>query len=223
MKQKGVIFLDYNETIEDISSSKGRIFSAALRRFIRHFDGEVEIVLITKADPKTTSIKDEFKVTLSFIPKDLRKYFSFIVEGSCKYISQINHTGDYPTFAEQEILSIHEGSKKDGVELTLKRIDPQNKVSVCVFAGDHEEIDLVMMDADVGSRDKFFILANRRILKSAKHPVYKLNMQLAKNNINISSDIEKTIGQTKNIIIKSKNQSYGVGKGLEAVTNLLHK
>ena len=66
MKQKGVIFLDYNETIEDISSSKGRIFSAALRRFIRHFDGEVEIVMFhskKKNIPFKTQLSHNFQKT----------------------------------------------------------------------------------------------------------------------------------------------------------------
>ena len=221
MKAKAIVFLDYNETIEDLSYSKGKVFCVALRRLIKLYDGNLDIVVITKADPEKSSIKSEVALSLTYIQKDVRKYFGYLVEGSCKYICQIDHSSDYPVFKNRDVLSLESGTKKDGVERTLKYLDAQNEIKTCIFAGDHEEIDLVMMDADVGLRDKYFVLANRRVLKAAKHPVYKLNMEFARHNKNVSSDIEKTLGQTKNLIIKSKCQSYGVGKGLEAVTNLL--
>ncbi len=223
MEKEAIIFIDYNETFDDITNGKGNVFICALRRFIKHFDGNVRIVVITSAicKNKDLSIKDDLAFTINHLPKLIREKFCFLIEENCRYISTINTNQSEITFSEREILSISNGTKKDGVELTLKHIDPNNQSNLCVFAGNSEIADLVMMDANVGGRDKYFLLANRRVLKSATHPVYKLSMRPEKRLYDFSAEITQQLGQSKNIIIKTSCNSYGVGRGLETVTNLI--
>ncbi len=223
MKQEAMIFIDYNETFDDVANGKGNVFIAALRRFVKHFDGHVKIVVITSAFGKNNnfSIKDDLAFTLTHFPPIIRDKFCFLVEENCRFISSINTTGSETTFQNQTALSTLQGTKKDGVEQCLKALDPNKEISLCVFAGNSETADLVMMDSDVEGRDKYFLLANRRVLKSPAHPVYKLSMNPEKRQYNFSSDIVKTLGQSKNLIIKTSCNSYGVGRGLETITNLV--
>ena len=78
-----------------------------------------------------------------------------------------------------------------------------------------------MMDSKIGNRDKYFILANRRVLKNANHPIYRLSMQPHLGVFDFVQDVKATTGQTKDIIIKTTNNSYGVGKAMELTTNLI--
>ncbi len=222
MGNQAIIFLDYNETFDDISDGKGNVFFAALKRFIKHFDGNVKICVITAAPSKNKNftIKDDLAFTLKQFPSVVREKFAFLIEENCKYISKIEACEDKVLFCAPQQLSSKIGTKKDGVELALKHIDPQNQISVCVFAGNSEAADLVMMDADAEGRTKFFVLANRRILKSSSHEVYKLSMNPQKILNDFSKEIIAKTGKKKDIVIKTSNKSYGVGKGFEAVTNL---
>ena len=223
MEKEAVIFLDYNETFDDIADGKGNVFIGALKRFVRHFDGNVKIVVITSAlcNNSDLTIKDDLAFTLHYFPATLKEKFSYIVEENCKYITKINTEEYRPTYQTRKVLSLNPGTKKDGVERALKTIDPKNKISTCVFAGNSEILDLDMMEANVGKRQKYFLLANRRLLKSEKYPVYRLSMEMAGSQFDYYSDVKSNIGATENLIIKTTNNSYGVGKALEVVTCLL--
>lgn len=217
------MFIDYNETFDDIAEGKGNVFIGALKRFIKHFDGNVKIVVITSAlcNNQCLTIKEDLSFTLRYFPLQVREKFCYLIEENCKYVWQIEMDDGVAKFHNPRILSLSNGTKKDGVERVLKHIDPQKKIGLCVFAGNSETHDLVMMDANVGGRDKYFLLANRRILKNSNYPVFKLSMQPELKQFDFSHQIIEELGQSKDIIIKTSNNSYGIGKGLEVVTNIL--
>ena len=225
MKKQAIIFLDYNETFDDIAEGKGNVFIAALRRFVRHFDGNVKIAVITSAlcNNNDLTIKEDLAFTLRYFPLQVREKFCCLIEENCKYMRDIKMDDGCAVFENFRVLSLANGTKKDGVERLLKHIDPKQEIDVCVFAGNSEKDDLIMIDANVGNRDKYFLLANRRVLKSEKYPVFKLSMQPEFKQFDFSHQIVEELGQSKDIIIKTTNNSYGVGKGLEVVTNILEK
>jgi len=225
MKKKAVIFLDYNETFDDIREGKGRILSSSLTRFCKSFDWRVDIVVITSAHHSNPnfSIRDDFKHTLTFFPGELRSKFKYLIEHNCKYLTPIDASSLGIDFKQPIQLPYDKGTKKDGVEVFFDTIDPTGEYTTCVFAGNCENTDFVMMDADVGSRQKYFLLANRRVLKSEKYPVYRLSMQKQERTYNHGKDIMQAVGPQDSLVIKTGTKSYGVGRGLQALTSYLHE
>lgn len=225
MAKKAIIFLDYNDTFDDVGYEKGNVFISSLKRFVKHFGGNVKIVVITSALPfsENSSIKSDLSYTLSYFPPEIKNKFKFLIEENCKYFTEIYST-DRIHFGQTCKLSDKCGSKKDGVEIFLKTFDKQNEISTCVFVGDSENADLPMLNADIGNRQKFCILANRRILKASTYPVYRLSMQPQEGKFDYAKDIFQSVEKEqalKSLVIKTSNKSYGAGKGLEVVTCLL--
>lgn len=226
MNKKAIIFIDYNETFDDVCENKGNMLFSGLKKFVNHFDGAVEIAVITSAYNFTGnedySIKYDLLYTLTFFPKDLQTHFKYLIEGNSLFVTEIFHDGKNLSFGKTKQLSLCKGEKNYGVELLLKNIDPHNQIEVCVFAGNDENSDLKMMDSEIGNRKKYFILANRRILKTDKFPVYKLSMNVASQQfIFKQEDSFTTPQQFSNLIIKTSDKSFGVGKGLDAVVSIL--
>lgn len=224
MSKKAMIFIDYNETFDDVCENKGNMLFSGLRKFVNHFDGAVEIAVITSAynfaGNEDYSIKYDLLTTLSFFPKDLQSLFKYLIEGNSLFVTEISlHNGEL-SFEKTRQLSLYKGEKNYGVELLLKSIDPQNQIEVCVFAGNDENSDLKMMDSEIGNRKKFFILANRRILKTDKFPVYKLSMNVTSQQFSFKN-LFTTPEHSSNLIIKTSDKSFGVGKGLDAVVSIL--
>ena len=221
--KKAVIFLDYNDTFDDIGLDKGKVFICALKRLVRLYNKNIDIVVITAAKTKDEySIKNDLSMTLSHFPPLVREQFTQLIENNCKYISKITHDNLMPTIGKRTILSTEDGTKKDGVEALLKKFYSEERLDACIFVGDSQTLDLVMMDADVGSAKKVFVYANKKMLKSEKYPIYKLSFGINTTKFNYAKDIkQKTTGQ--NLIIHSSNKSFGAGKGLEAATCILEE
>ncbi len=228
MEKRALLFLDYNETFDDVCEDKGNIFFAALKRFVKHFDGNVEIAVITSAydifGNEEQSIKYDLLYTMTLFPQELKSLFKYLIEGNSMYLTKIDVEGKDIRLEQPQTLSLSFGKKDDGVELALKTIDPQHKITTCVFAGNDEYADLKMMDADVEGREKYFILANRRILKTEKYPVYRLSMKMPTQQFNYGKQIiENFENPVTQMIVKTSDKSFGVGKGLEVVTSLLEE
>lgn len=223
METKAIMFLDYNGTIDDIQEHKGAIFAASLNKFIEHFDGNVEIVIITSAVPYFSgeSIRPDISFTLSHFPKKLRQHFAYLIEDNCRLLSKIDATNSYVNFFQESILSNTHGTKKNGVEHLLRKIDPKNEIHTCVFVGDSETSDLVMLDAEIGNRQKIFLLANKRLLKT-NHYVYQLSMDKSLQNDH-GYEMQQQIPKNTPFIIKTGNGSYGAGKALDAVVKYMEK
>ncbi len=225
MEKKAIIFMDYNNTFDDIKNGKGYVLFYSLRKFISHFKGEVDIVVISASpcSPYEQDIKSDLKLTLTYFPSTVREKFKYLIEKNCRYISAINFNGDVAVYSNTKQLSELDGSKKVGVETFLTNYDKSGKFSTCVFVGDSKDLDLVMLDADVGDREKYMILANSGKLKedfAPNCPKYKLSFPL---NSSLGKDILEKVGLTKCLLIKSSKQSYGVGKGFEATVSFLEE
>lgn len=223
MEKKAIIFLDYNETFDDVADGKGAVFIASLRRFIKYFNGEVKIAVITSAFAHTSpeiSIKPDISLTLSYIPSEIRQKFCYLIEENCKYLSYLNCSRNDIIFTSTITMSHMSGTKKNGVENLLNFIDPLETITTCIFAGDSEVADLPMIEAEIGNREKILLLANKRILKAERFPVYKLSMLKEKSFVS-GKEILDSKKDEKGIIIKTTPKSFGVGKGIEAVTNYL--
>ena len=80
-----------------------------------------------------------------------------------------------------------------------------------------------MIEANVRKRSKYFILANKRVLKSETYPVYRLSPQRQEESFSYGRDIIDTVSPQENepLIIKSTSKSFGVGKGFQALTSYL--
>jgi len=219
--KKAVVFLDYNDTFDDVGLDKGQVFICALKRLIKLYNKNIDIVVITAAKTKDEfNIKSDLSETLSHFPPLIKERFSHLIENNCKYISRIVHDNFMPTIGKRTVLSTLDGTKKDGVETFLKRFYFEEKLDACIFVGDSQPLDLVMMDADVGTANKVFVYANKKMLKSEKFPIYKLSFKINTTKFNYAKDIQqKTTSQ--NLIIHTSNKSFGAGKGLEAATCLL--
>lgn len=229
MKKKAVIFMDYNETFDDVSSGRGNVFSAALKRMVTFFQGNVDIIVITAALPTPThpdfSIRSDLLCTISYLPTELQKKFTHVIEGNCQFLSPILQTNNSLLYGKPQLISRQKDSKKLGVELALKSLDKNHEYSTCIFVGDSEISDLEMLEADIGNREKYCLIANRRILKSDKYPIYRISFQNNPKTFNYGKDIINQLGKenTSPLIIRTSNQSYGVGRGLEAITSLLEE
>lgn len=228
MNKKAIVFIDYNETFDDIGERYGvtsNVFVSGVRQFCRHFDDHVEFAVITAAsyiDPQL-SIRTDLNFTLSSMPNDIRTHFKYLVEDSCQHLSKIVIDRDYVNYTNYQTISHLKGGKKEGVENALKAIDSKHQIDTCVFVGDSENLDLPMIDAEVGDRSKYFILTNKRVLKSEKYPVYRLSPQRQEESFSYGRDIIDTVNPQENepLIIKSTSKSFGVGKGFQALTSYL--
>ncbi len=227
MEKKAIVFIDYNGTFDDVENGKGKILSSGLKKLMEQFDGNLEIAVITTSPcpPYEQSIKSDLACTLTFFPTFVREKFKYLIEKNCKLISKISFDENYVIFSNAKELCNFGETKKDAVEQFLKIYDKDCQVSTCIFAGDSQTRDLIMIEADVGNRDKFMILASRKVLKEDVYPNcprYKLSLTL---NSPAGNDILAKVGlkNTKCLIIKSSNNSYGVGKGLEAVSSLIEE
>lgn len=228
MSKKAIVFIDYNETFDDIGERYGatsNVFVSGVRQFCKHFDDQVEFAVITAAsylDPRL-SIRSDLSFTLTSMPGDIRAHFRYLVEDSCQHLSKISLDRDYINYTNYQIISHLKGGKKEGVENTLKAIDSKHQIDTCVFVGDSEDLDLPMMNAEVGDRSKYFILANKRVLKSETYPVYRLSPQRQEESFSYGRDIIDTVSPQENepLIIKSTSKSFGVGKGFQALTSYL--
>ncbi len=216
MDKKAIIFLDYNGTFDDVNEGKGAILFHGLSKLNRVFDGNIQIVVITSALAQGNfSIKEDLIGTLLHFPKYLQSKFAYLIEEDCKYLSKIENL----YFKGTRAICPHDGRKKDGVEICLKSIANRDTTH-CIFVGDDEKVDLDMLNADVGNRKKIMLLANRRALSYQNHPIYKLNL----NCKEVYEDMKNFIPESCNaFIVKTTQQSYGVGKGFEAVSNWIEK
>lgn len=226
MNKQATIFLDYNETFDDIRDGKGKIFMSALSRFVAHFKGNVKIVVITAApyNREFFNIRPEFKITMAHFPRNLRDKFAYLIEGNCQYVTPLY--SDYDTIEFGDAIELKNfGTKKDGVEQYFRWVESKDQSSVCVFAGNNEESDLIMMDANIGDREKYFLLANRRVLKAANYPIYKLSMHRPTHTFSVVNDIlENTTPPItelpSELIIKTGAKSYGLGRGFYALSDI---
>lgn len=217
MKKKAIIFMDYNETFDDIGDGKGYILFNELQKTFKYFDDNIDIIIITSAlhNSPMFSIKNDLLATLIHFPKKIQKSFKGLIEEDCKVFTEINNL----CYGKTRILNEHGTSKKQGVETYLQLYDKKKEIESCIFVGDSEDADLVMLDAKIEERKKFMILANKRVLKYKRHPVLKLSMNTEENYKNLKNfmlDINKN-NQQKDLLIKSSNHSYGAGKGFEAL------
>lgn len=219
MKNKAIIFLDYNSTFDDISENSGRVFISALKRFCKHFDNNVTIAVITSASHfPPEEIKHDLSFTLSVLPKIIRNKFCYLIEEKYKYFSKINYENStYPTFTPIATQDLHNGSKKDGVEFLLDMIDSSEEIKTCIFVGDSDFSDLPMLDAEIGHRQKIFLFANRKNLKT-EHAIFKISLQPSAN-YSLYKELSKNESSENQFIVKTSNESFGVGKGLEHITN----
>lgn len=215
MDKKAIIFLDYNGTFDDVEEGKGAILFHGLSKLNRVFDDNIQIVVITSARTNDYSIKEDLICTLLHFPKFLQEKFTYLIEEDCKYLSEIKNLN----FKKPKTISYRNGTKKDGVEICLKSIANRDATH-CIFVGDDEKIDLHMLDADVGNCKKIMLLANRRALSYKTHPIYKLNL----NCKDVYEEMQNFIPESCNaFVVKTTPQSYGVGKGFEAVSNWIEK
>ncbi len=216
MNEKALIFLDYNGTFDDVQDGKGAVLFHGLSKFDRIFRGNIQIVVITSALANGNfSIKSDLIVTLMHFPKFLQSRFAYLIEEDCKYLSKIENLKIKDT---KEICS-HDGTKRNGVELFFKNI-PCGDITHCIFAGDDEKVDLGMLDANIGNCKKIMLLANRRAVVEQRHPLYKVNLNCAQ----VYDEMKNYIPDKNSpFIVKTTPQSYGVGKGFEAISQWIEK
>lgn len=213
-KPSAIVFLDYNDTFDDVCDSKGHVFIEAAKRFINYFQGNVQFVVVTAApaSPDYRSIKNNLSTTLNYLP--FRSKFNFLIEDSNKifnFISSEDNTISYGVFLKNNTT----GTKADGVQELLHIIDPFKEISTIVFAGDSKE-DLVMYNADVGERNKFFIYNGKKSLNSVS-PVYSVNNP----NYSQTKDMFNAFNGSNQGYIKTSTSSYGIAKGLDKIVSYL--
>lgn len=229
MNKKALVFMDYNETFDDIGGERyngfSNVFIGGIRQFCNQFDNEVEIAVITAANYQSpeASIRSDLYCTLLYLPLDIRLHFKYLIEDCSQYMSNIEFNGNDISYTHYQSISHFRGTKKDGVENTLKAIDSNHEITTCVFVGDSETLDLPMIDAKVGNRTKIFILANKRILKSDRYPVYKVDIQKQSQSFSYGKDIIETINpkEKEPLILKTTSKSFGVGKGFQALASYI--
>ncbi len=224
MKKKAIIFMDYNDTFDDVHEGKGQVFLHGLKNLIDFFNGNVEIAVITAASCNMihNSIVSDLSYTLSLFSSPIKSKFKYLIEDSNMYLTKINANQNPPLFEDCIKISSEHGTKKDGVEGLLQHIDPNKEITTCIFAGDSEKLDLIMIDAEVGNREKYLLLANRRLLKTT-HPVVRLSMGLKQQSFEFGKQIYTMLPQDKQsmFIVKTGCKSYGVGRAMEALTGFL--
>ena len=229
--KKAVIFLDYNGTIEDILDRGGKVFNNGISKFIKHFDGKVDIGIITSAkanrpenkNKTEVELKQELTTLISILPNFVARHFKFLLQSSLKKLDNIS-VDDFnrTTFQPVEYINFLSTSKKEGVQNFLNFLDKDGNISTCVFVGDSIELDLPMLEADVGTREKYFIFPapTKKHVKLDDDITYKLSFNpnakyvfKQENNNNFPKDLK---------IIRTATKSYGVGKAFEYLTEYLN-
>lgn len=223
--KKAVVFIDYNDTIDDINRRGGNMFKCGMRKFLRCFNDNVDFVFITAS--KVGQHEEELKEELAeFLFKlgSLSKYFKFLIQSNSTTVDRIDHTNNLATFEKIKDLNADFYDKKSGVENFLKFFDKNNEVTTCVFIGDSEKIDLPMMFSDIGKREKFFIHATstrKAMIKGFENTTYRISFH---PNAKMFYDKNGNFSLPNNLnMIKTSTKSYGVGKGLEALSAYLER
>lgn len=223
--KKAIVFIDYNDTVDDINKRGGEVFKAGVKKFLRCFNNNADFVIITasKAGQHEEELKEELTEFL-FKIGSLSKHFKFLIQSASTTIDKIHYEGGVATFEKVKNLKADFSDKKRGVESFLNYLDRNNEITTCVFIGDSEKIDLPMMSADVGNREKFFIHATstrKAMLKGFENTTYRLsfhpNAKLFYDkggNFTLPNDLK---------IVKTSPKSYGVGKGLEVLSAYLER
>ena len=170
---KTIIYIDYNNTIEDIYlKRRGQKYFTAISRMATLSNDNLEIYVITKANVK---LEDDLTDLLSFMPDCQRKYYKGLIKNGGETLTHINHDAD-GRFSFSEPIYMGGTTKLDGVELSRKIIDKDNTANLYIFVGDDKEDDLPMVHATVKSK-KYMIFANNRrfvpqienVIKTSKH------------------------------------------------------
>lgn len=223
--KKAIVFIDYNDTVDDINKRGGNMFKHGMRSFLRCFHDNADFVIITasKVGQHEEELKEELTEFL-FKMGNLSKHFKFLIQSNSTTVDKIDHENGVATFEKVKDLKADFRDKKSGVESFLKFFDKNNEITTCVFIGDSEKIDLSMMNAEVGKREKFFIHATstrKAMLKGFENTTYRLSFHPSAKlfydkdgNFALPNDLK---------IIKTSTKSYGVGKGLEALSAYLER
>ena len=218
--KKAIIFLDFNGTIDDITLRGGRKFVYGLQQFSKLYNNNVDIVIITTSKPgkKENEVKQDIDSVLFMLPLTVREKFKFLIQSNNTDIDKIEFSSySTPTYIKEENLSSSSSSKKEGVELFLQKYDKSNSYSTCVFVGDSETLDLPMIDANVGNREKYFILTNKRKMPKNIDGTYKVSLD---PNHSIYKNGQLDIPENLRILQTSTN-SYGTGLGLLVLSEYL--
>lgn len=169
---KTIVYIDYNNTIEDIYiKRRGYKYFNAISRLAGLCDDNLEIYVITKAN---VTLEDDLTDLLSFMPENQRKFYKGLIKNGGETLTLINHKDGRFSFGKPIYMGGE--SKLDGVELSRKIIDKDNTANLFIFVGDDKDIDLPMVQATVKSK-KYMILANNRhyiphienVIKTTKH------------------------------------------------------
>ena len=227
MEKRGILFLDYNGTFDDVSGLRSTIFIDGLSEFVSFYNENVDICVITSAwhsvNPEI-SISSDLISSLFQLPKHVRERFTFLIENNCENISAIDHRAGLH-FKLLNPIPFPRGEKKDGVERLVRMIDKKGEIDTCVFAGDMKT-DAMMLEANIGNREKLFIYAKKSLLKeyNSTVPRYKLSMNPQKYGLDVGKELHAEINGGKKLFIRTSSQCFGVGKGLHAVVSYLkHK
>lgn len=224
MESRGLMFLDFNGTFDDVSEIRSTVFIDALKEYIDFYNGNVDICVITSAlhsDNPDISVTGDLITSLYKLPKPVREKFTFLIENQCQYVSAIDHR-EGMHFRLLNPTPMRKGEKKDGVERLVKMIGKSNEISTCIFAGDMIT-DAGMLCANIGERNKIFIYAKKGMLKEFDPtvPRYKLSLNPNKFNFDFGRDIDEKVGPTKKIFVRTSTNCFGVGKGLHAAVSYL--
>lgn len=169
---KTILYIDYNNTIEDIYLKKrGRKYFNAIARLAHLSDGDLSIYVITKANIK---LEEDLFDFLYFSPENQHQYYKGLIKNGGETLTIIDH--DEKGMRLGKTFYLGGKNKLDGVELSRKIIDKNNEANLYIFAGDDKDDDLPMINAMVKTK-KYMILANNRkfipkianVIKTTKH------------------------------------------------------
>ncbi len=169
---KTIIYIDYNNTIEDIYlKRRGYKYFSAISRLANLCDGQLEIYVITKANVK---LEDDLANLLTFMPENQREYYKGLIKNGGETLTFINH--DNGRFSFERSIYLGGTTKLDGIELSRKIIDKDNTANLYIFVGDDKNNDIDMIQANVKCK-KYLIFANNRhfipnienVIKTTKH------------------------------------------------------
>ncbi len=170
---KTIIYIDYNNTIEDIYlKRRGYKYFKAISRLAALCKEELEIYVITKA--RVTLEEDLFDL-IYFMPDNQRKFYKGLIKNGGETLTFIEHGKDGIVELGQTIY-LGGKTKLDGVELSRQIIDKDNSANLYLFIGDDKDADVQMIEAKVKCK-KYMVLANNRryvpqienVIKTSKH------------------------------------------------------